>query len=195
MEDKLKQTKLNAISAKLLHRRNIAKYEFINNVILILTIVVPLIFIIAQYVTVGTEYQSLINILSFILSVSLISVSVLALIYRVNDKIFIHKNGLKNNIYIINECDSLIHSKPDNLEWFFKYVAEMDNQDNDTFPKVNEKTRKKIYRDALKEFEPGNVLITCPVCKSSPWKYKPGDCQLCGNEYFYKKGEKNDRKI
>jgi mobilome CxxCx(11)CxxC protein len=71
--------------------------------------------------------------------------------------------------------------KTDELNWFYKYVNEIDNQDNETFASVSEETRKKTYREALKEMNPGDHTITCPICNSSPWKYKEGDCQLCGN--------------
>ena len=51
MTSKIDQTKINALSAKILHRKSKWKYEAINNTILVLTIVVPLLFIIALYVS------------------------------------------------------------------------------------------------------------------------------------------------
>jgi mobilome CxxCx(11)CxxC protein len=181
MQSKIDQTKLNALSAKILHRRSKWKYEAINNVILVLTIIVPLLFIIALYVSKGTDYENLINIISFILSILLIVISVLSLILKVNDKITVHTLGMKNNIYIANECDNVANLSETELNWFFRYVSEMDNQDNDTFSKISKEVKMETYREALKEFSPGDVTITCPLCKSSPWKYKKGSCQLCGN--------------
>ena len=88
---------------------------------------------------------------------------------------------MKNNIYIANECDNLSSLSDTELNWFYKYVSEMDTQDNDTFSKISDDERKETYRAALKEFAPGNFTITCPICNSSPWKFKKGGCQLCGN--------------
>jgi mobilome CxxCx(11)CxxC protein len=181
MTVKIQQTKLNAISAKNLHRKSKWKYEFINGLVLFLTIIVPLLFIIAQYVSKGTESETMINIISFALSVTLIAVSILSMIIKVGDKIATHKMGIKNNLYIANECDNLSTLGEEELKWFFRYVTEIDNQDNDTFSNVSDKTKRKTYREALKEFSPGDYTITCPVCNSSPWKFKKGDCQLCGN--------------
>lgn len=181
MTSKIDQTKINALSAKILHRKSKWKYEAINNTILVLTIVVPLLFIIALYVSKGTDYENLINIFSFILSIVLITISIISLIWKVNDNIIAHKLGMKNNIYIANECDNLANLSENELKWFFRYVSEMDTQDNDIFSTISEDDRKKTYREALKEFAPGNISITCPVCNSSPWKFKKGDCQLCGN--------------
>ncbi|HNY45110.1 MAG TPA: hypothetical protein PLG11_07550 [Bacteroidales bacterium] len=181
MTNKIQQTKLNAISAKILHRKSKWKYEFINGTVLFLTIIVPLLFIIAQFVTKGTNAESTINIVSFILSIVLISISIFSMILKVGDKITNHKMGIKNNLYIANECDNLSNLSDEELKWFYRYVTEIDNQDNDTFSNVSDKERKKTYRDALKEFSPGDYSIKCPICNSSPWNYKKGDCQLCGN--------------
>lgn len=181
MTVKIQQTKLNAISAKNLHRKSKWKYESINGIVLFLTIIVPVLFIIAQYVSKGTESENLINTISFILSITLIAISIYSMIIKVGDKITTHKMGIKNNLYIANECDNLSSLGEEELKWFFRYVTEIDNQDNDTFSKVSDNTKRKTYREALKEFNPGDYTITCPVCNSSPWKYKKGDCQLCGN--------------
>lgn len=181
MTVKIQQTKLNAISAKNLHRKSKWKYESINGIVLFLTIIVPVLFIIAQYVSKGKESENLINTISFILSITLIAISIYSMIIKVGDKITTHKMGIKNNLYIANECDNLSSLGEEELKWFFRYVTEIDNQDNDTFSKVSDNTKRKTYREALKEFNPGDYTITCPVCNSSPWKYKKGDCQLCGN--------------
>ena len=164
MTNKIEQTKLNAISAKLLHRKSKWKYEFINGTVLFLTIIVPLLFIIAQYVSKGTSTENLIIIISFILSIGLISVSVLSMILKIGDKITTSKMGIKNNLYIANECDNLSNLSDEELKWFYRYVTEIDNQDNDTFANIGEKKRKKTYREALKEFSPGDYSITCPIC-------------------------------
>ncbi|OFY26901.1 MAG: hypothetical protein A2275_02025 [Bacteroidetes bacterium RIFOXYA12_FULL_35_11] len=181
MFSKIQQTKLNALSAKNLHRKGKWKYDFLNGSILFLTIIVPLLFIIAQYISKGTNIENIINIISFILSIFLICIAALSLMLKVNDKITTHKVGIKNNLYVSNECDNLLSLSETELQWFFRYVTEIDQQDNDTFARICEKTRRKMYREALKEFSPGDYSITCPLCDSSPWKYKKGDCQLCGN--------------
>ncbi len=66
MTSKIQQTKLNSISAKILHRKSKWRYELINGTVLFLTIIVPLLFIIAQYVSKGTKSENLINNISFV---------------------------------------------------------------------------------------------------------------------------------
>ena len=43
----------------------------------------------------------------------------------------------------------------------------------------SEKTLRKFYRAGMKL--DGNVKVICPNCGASPWNYKSGSCQLCGN--------------
>lgn len=181
MQNKIEQTKLNAISAKILHRKGKNRFERLNILFLVMTLIVPLFFIIAQYITKGTAYESLLNYVSFSLSLILIAISFLSLILKITDKLTTHKIGMKNNIFIANECDSIGKLTEKEQEWFFRYVNEIDTNDIDTFAGISEEKRKETYREALKEIEPGNHDVTCPICKSSPWKYKQGDCQLCGN--------------
>lgn len=179
--NRLEQTKLNALSAKILHKKGLAKYERRNRLVLILTIIVPLLFITAQYVTINTELEAFMNVLSFCLSMLLICVSLIAIFYKYNELVIIHKVGLKNNIYVANECDNLKNKSDIENECFFRYVTEIDNSDNDIFSNITEKERQFAYREALKESEPGNHAVKCPNCNSSPWNFAQGNCQLCGN--------------
>lgn len=181
MNSKIEQAKLNAISARHLHQNGLFRYGLLNNIFLILTVIVPILFIIAQYISKGTAYENVINIISLVLSIVLIAACVLSLILQVSDRIVTYKMGIKNNLYVANECDNVANASADELKWFFRYLSEIDNQDHTTFAKLDEKQRQAAYRQALKEFEPGNYTITCPICHASPWEYKEGDCQLCGN--------------
>jgi mobilome CxxCx(11)CxxC protein len=96
MTDKLRQTKLNALTAKILHRKGIAKYEWLNVVVGVLTIIVPIFFITAQYVTKGEPAENIINNIGFGLSILLIGVSVLAMMLKITERITTHKVGIKN---------------------------------------------------------------------------------------------------
>jgi mobilome CxxCx(11)CxxC protein len=181
MQNKIEQTKLNATSAKILHRKGLNRLEKLNITFLFVTLIVPLFFIVAQYVTKGTEYENIMNNVSFGMSLLLLAITILSIILKITDKITTHKIGMKNNIFVSNECDSVANLPTNEQEWFFRYVSEIDNNDIETFAGISPEEKKDTYREALKEIEPGNHLITCPVCDSSPWKYKKGDCQLCGN--------------
>lgn len=183
MKEDLRQIRMDSLAAKYLHKKSISFYEKIKIVFLVSTIVTPIVFIVASYVSKGTNIEPLINTISFALSIILISLSVIMLIIKLDDKILIHKIGLKNNIYIARESESLLSSQTNKsaLIWFFRYISEIDTADHDTFSGISEEKTKKAYRESLKEFTPGDSNVKCPKCNSSPWEYKKGNCQMCGN--------------
>jgi mobilome CxxCx(11)CxxC protein len=185
MTSKIDQTKLNAIFAIILHRKRMWKFEILNTIIIALTVIVPVTFINAQYVSKGSSYEPTANLLCFMLSIALIGIAVLSLIFKFTDRISTHKMGIRNNIYISNECDNASNAKltEKELAWFYRYVTEIDSQDRVTFEKVWDSIRKDTYREALKAYAPGNFKIKCSKCHSSPWDYKKGDCPQCGNTF------------
>jgi mobilome CxxCx(11)CxxC protein len=185
MDDFLNQTRMNALAAKILHCNGIKKYKILSKVYLISTIIIPLFFIIALYISKGTGFESIINIISFILSIFLISYSVYSLIIKIDDMLIAHKSGMKDNIFILSEASRLLIStvsKDEDMEWFRRYCSEIDARDNEIFSTLKAEKKREAYLEALKEFDPGDYSILCPICESSPWKFEKGECQLCGNK-------------
>lgn len=184
-DDFLNQTRMNAIAAKILHCNGIKKYKFLSKVYLISTIIVPLFFIIALYISKGTTFEPIINSISFILSIFLIGYSVYSLIIKIDDMLIAHKSGMKENIFISSEASRLLNSnvaKGEDMEWFRRYCSEIDSRDSEIFSNIKVEEKREAYLEALKEIDPGNSSTICPSCKSSPWKFEKGECQLCGNK-------------
>lgn len=188
LNDKLRQFKMNALSAQVLHAVRINRYSILIKIEKFLTVVVPLLYLILLYISKGTSWETIIGVISTILSILLIGVSVVSLILGIEGKLDDHKLGLKGNKLICNEVDNFISNgkKEEELEWFFKYVAEVDAKDHEIFAAVKPKEKQYAYREALKEFDHGNPHTKCPVCDASPWKFEAGDCQLCGNKSINK---------
>ena len=136
---------MNSIVAKILHHKGIKKYELLQKIYLISIIVVPLFFIIALYISKGSSFEIIINIISFILSITLICYSVLSLILRIDDKLISHKSGMKNNMFIATEASKLLKSKntEKDLEWFYSYCLEVDIADSEIFSNLDEEERKR----------------------------------------------------
>lgn len=188
LNDKLRQFKMNALTAQVLHAMRINRYSILIKIEKLLTVVVPLLYLILLYISKGTSWETIIGVISTILSILLIGVSVISMILGIEGKLDDHKLGLKGNKLICNEVDNFISNgkKEEELEWFFKYVAEVDAKDHEIFAAVKPKEKQYAYREALKEFSHSNPHITCPVCDASPWKFVAGDCQLCGNKSINK---------
>lgn len=184
MIEKLKQIKLNAIVARILHNKIKGYLVVCKNIFTIITISLPTIVTAVMYFGKGTEYQASTEILSFIMSISMIICSIIYLTLNVDEKLYQNRLYASKNIDVANEIDKLLAQQEiseDLFNWFNRYVSEVDEKDNEILSGINDKHKRNAYRNALKEFEPGNYTIKCPICDKSPWKYIPGNCQLCGN--------------
>lgn len=182
MLERITQTRLNALVAKYLYRRKLRIIRGFGIGVTSATVIVPILFIAAQYVAKGTPAESTLNVIAFIGSAVLICLAVLSLILGITNKLELYSNGLSENIRIAEECSSVISANDSqkDLEWFYKYVASRDAKDSDLLASVRETTRQDAYRKGLMELTP-SAITNCPVCGASPAKYKKGDCQVCGN--------------
>lgn len=181
--ERLRQIRMDALSAKVLHRRGIACYDRYRMGFVLLSTIAPLVFLAALYIGKGTAGEEWLNLAGTLLSFAMIILSIVMLVLRIDDRLVAHKLGLRSSIFIASEAKTLEVSegRPEDLEWFYRYVSEIDSNDNDILREVPDNVRKDVYRQALKEFEPGERSVTCPVCHCSPWDFEAGNCQLCGN--------------
>lgn len=179
MSNKLKQAKLDAIVAKKLHIKRQNKAVNKKNGYNVIAIVTPLLFIAAQHFITNSEFF---NNLSSAASVILIICASLYSYFRIDDKIVKHKIAMRDSIETINKCDEAEEYNEKELSIFFKFITETDKNDEEMLKGVSKKERQEAYKEALKEYEPGNTDITCPYCGSSPWRYTKGSCDACGNK-------------
>ncbi|UML83174.1 mobilome CxxCx(11)CxxC protein [Leptospira interrogans] len=181
---RLKQIKMDALSARALYRDRLFYFNSLKNIYMLISICGSISFLGALYIARGTYFQDSIEFISTILSVITILYAVITLIYKYDDNIIISKNGIRNNTFIASEVDSAIstNKKESELHWFYRYVSQVDTEDNDFFSGLKISHKQKAYREALKESTIGNIEILCARCNRSPWDYEKGDCQLCGNQ-------------
>lgn len=180
--ERITQTRLNALVAKYVYRQKLAVVRGFEIGVTIATVIVPILFIAAQYVAKGTQAEINMNLIAFIGSAVLICLAVLSLVFGISKKLELYSNGLAENIRIAEECSSVIstNDSPKDLDWFYKYVASRDAKDSDLLASVRETTRQYAYRKGLMELTPSSIT-NCPVCGASPAKFRKGDCQVCGN--------------
>jgi len=182
--DKLKQIKLNAIVAKILHNTKIKKYGLSRSIFSFISISIPIIITAIMFFSKGSDTESLVSIVSFIVSIGVVLWGIVMLIANIDEKYFSHKIQASKNIDVANEAENILGARDlpqETVQWFTKYSSQIDEKDNEILNGIKEDKKREAYRNALKEFEPGNHEIKCPICGKSPWKYNPGNCQLCGN--------------
>ncbi|MCI1006494.1 mobilome CxxCx(11)CxxC protein [Herbaspirillum sp. C7C8] len=181
MSDRLLQARTDALAAEYIYAEKLRDLGYVSTSITILTVIVPIIFSAALLITKGGPYEVQFNIASILLSAVLLSVSILSLILKLEQKRESYLIGRRSNIYVSSEALKLLGKDEAELEWFYTYLAEMDAKDQENIGQVSDGFKQKAYRHSLKKLMPGQTDIVCSICSASPFTFKAGTCQLCGN--------------
>ncbi|CAN5332193.1 hypothetical protein BH23BAC1_BH23BAC1_17850 [soil metagenome] len=181
-EQHIKQIRLNALSAKHIHTKEIGRWKQYNMAITILTLIVPILLLIFPVLQINRIFGfTLVNVTS-VFSIFLISLAVLQFIIRIPNKIEKHQMLLTKNTTLAHEAQNiLLNSSKQNPEWLFRQAQGLEVEDLKIIGNVRKKLVQEAYRESLKELELGNNWIVCPICKASPWNFKKGSCEACGN--------------
>lgn len=181
MNESVLQIRTNALVAEYIYTKMLKKIGYMSIAITCLTILVPIIFSAAILIAKGTEYESVFNSISIALSAVLLSLSILALILKLDHKRENYLIARRSNIYVSSEALKLIEKEDTELSWFYNYLAEMDSRDLENIGEISEELKKEAYRHSLKKLIPGRSDTLCSVCHASPFTFISGSCQVCGN--------------
>ena len=181
MNDRILQVRTDALVAEYIYAIKLKQLGYMSMTITCLTILVPIMFSAAILITKGTCYEDALNTASIVLSAVLLSLSVLSLILKLDQKRENFLIARRSNIYVSSEALKLIDKADIELSWFYNYLAEMDSRDQENIGEVSEKIKQEAYRHSLKKLMPGKSDTVCSVCHSSPFKFVAGSCQVCGN--------------
>lgn len=181
MNNRILQIRTNALTAEYIYTKQLKKLEYFNITINVLTFIVPLLFTAALYITKNTEHETLVNNISVILGALLLSITFLSFLFEISSKREKYIVGRRSNIYIANEALKLLNKKDSELDWFYNYLVEIDSKDTENIGEIDKELKKAAYRSSLERLIPGSTDICCSVCHASPFIYKPGSCQTCGN--------------
>ncbi len=182
-KERLNQIKMDAHSARALYRIKLSEYNKLKNIYMLISVVGSISFLGALYISHGTILQGFVEIISSFMSIGTIIYAVITLLYKYDDNIILCKNGIRNNTFISAEVDSALSEKKNEKElyWFYKFVFQVDTEDNDFFSNIKDHEKQVAYRIALMETSTSKSINRCPTCRKSPWDFVKGDCQLCGN--------------
>nr|WP_315256848.1 mobilome CxxCx(11)CxxC protein [uncultured Duganella sp.] len=181
MNERLGQIRTDALAAEYIYTKKLGTIEVISIISNCLTILVPILFFSALLISKGTQYEWVLNIISIVLSSVLLAIVVLALIFRLEQKKENYLIGRRSNFYVANEVLKFINSNDVELSWFFNYVSEMDARDKENIGGVSLSLKQKAYRSSLERLVPGRNDAVCSFCNASPFNFKKGSCQVCGN--------------
>ncbi|MCQ8234175.1 mobilome CxxCx(11)CxxC protein [Pectobacterium carotovorum] len=181
MNQRILQIRTDALVAEYLYTKKLKKIGYLSVTITCLTIIVPVLFSAAVLFAKGTSYEPWINIISTILSVILVTLSILSLIFKVEQKREDCMIARRMNIDVSSEALDLFEKNDSDLEWFYKYIAKMDSTDLENIGDISVEEKKNAYIYSLKKLFPGRSDTVCSFCDASPFRFQKGSCQMCGN--------------
>ncbi|EJO4029688.1 hypothetical protein RQV60_000549 [Vibrio cholerae] len=181
MNENVKQIRMDALSAEYIYTVQLSRIGLLTKSISVLTIIIPILYTSVLLAFKGSEYEPVFNFVSIFLSAILLSLSVFNLILEIDRKKESYFIGRRNNIYVSSEAQNNINAEDTDLKWFYKFVAEMDSRDRENLGHVSSSLKQEAYRHSLMKLYPGQSDTVCSVCNASPFDYKKGDCQVCGN--------------
>ncbi|USH01086.1 hypothetical protein K6Q96_09040 [Grimontia kaedaensis] len=180
-KSKLLQIRTDALSAEYIYRQELNKISFVTTAITALTILVPVVITLALVWAKDTDYEQLMNGISYISSGVLLCLSICSLIFKFEQRKEAYLIGRRTNISIGNEAQELISNSGLDVTWFYKFVAEQDARDQENISNISDSVTQEAYRYTLKKLQPSDSNVVCSVCSASPYIFSKGSCQLCGN--------------
>jgi mobilome CxxCx(11)CxxC protein len=179
----IRQKKLDNLAAKYTHARRISKLNTLQRLVDFFAIGVPILYIPVRYLAKGTASSDRVEMAWELLAALLVLLVVLKIVFRWQDSAELHTKLMGENISLARQADELLRAGDvvtDQSISFFLHLAEKsDKEDLELVGVLPPKDKQFAYREALKEFNPHDPR--CPQCNASAWKFKNGDCQLCGN--------------
>lgn len=180
----LQQAKLNALSAKNLHAACRESLNRKSQVVDFLGIAVPSVYFPLRYYAQHSPYDVGFELVWTVLAILLAIATIAKMAYQWTDKAQKHSELLGANISLVGHVNSLLREEEiskESLRLFLLIDEKREKDDRGALGHIPLPQRQAVYREALKELNPGDPNVLCPVCKASPWKYTSGPCQMCGN--------------
>lgn len=179
----VEQKKLDALSAKYLHQKKLDKINGPNIFVDWFVMAVTVFYFPIRYLAKGTEYSHCAEI-GWEFSAAILFIVVLCKTYfKWQERINKHNKLILANMNLITQANEILNSSNINEElcrYFMNSANQLESEDIEALGKISKEDKKWSYREAIKAFSTNGNTI-CPICESSPWQYKKGNCQLCGN--------------
>jgi mobilome CxxCx(11)CxxC protein len=180
----IRQKKLDSLAVKHLHVKSLVRLTNLNRIVDALAIAVPILYSVPRLIAKDTPYANAVQIGWEVLAAVLVVATAIKIVYHWEDRTKNHSRLLGENISLVRQADDLLLSTsgvPDTVQLFLRLAERSETADREAIGEPSATEKQFAYREALKELEPSNVSIVCPNCGSSPWKFKAGSCQMCGN--------------
>lgn len=180
----IRQKKLDQLAAKHVHGRRQTRLNRWSLGVDFVALAVPVFYFVPRLLAKGTQYEGAVEIVWELLAAILLVLVIVKMVWRWNEKGQKHSTLLGENISLVTHADRLLNDQnasKERVDFFLELADRSEREDRELVGELKDKERQDSYREALKELEPGNTQVLCPVCGASPWHFTKGTCQACGN--------------
>lgn len=180
----LQKKQIDTLSAKYFHVWQLEPIKKVNFVIDILSFCVPALYFPIRYFAKGTRYQEVAEVSWEILAAVLGALALAKVIAKWQEKAEAHSRLRDENMTMFTEASKLLRDDNVSRETVDQFLARCDKLEGEDRGLLGDppKDRKQAaYREAMKEVTPGSVNVVCPICRASPYLFKKGSCDTCGN--------------
>jgi mobilome CxxCx(11)CxxC protein len=182
---KINQKRLDALAVKYVHEQRLSKLRRLNRIADILAFGVPAAYYPVRLAAKGTPLGLYAEGLWTLALAALAFLSAQKMVSRWQDNAERHSRLIGENISLATQADSFLARpellSPDATQAFFNQADLIERQDRDALGPVPRDQKQHAFREALKESAPSSADVKCPVCNASPWQFKAGTCDACGN--------------
>ena len=181
MNERVLQIRTDALAAEYIYTKKLKNIGQLSIVLTCLTIIVPVLISSAAFIGKSTPAEYWINMASIVLGALLLSLSIFSLVARIDQKRESYLIGRRLNVDISSDALELLDKDDSELAWFYKYIAKMDSNDLENIGSISNEEKNNAYLYSLKKLFPGRSDTVCSFCGASPFNFKKGSCQVCGN--------------
>jgi mobilome CxxCx(11)CxxC protein len=180
--ERIETEKFNCLCAEHLHVRALQALDRKITLVDAAALIVPVLYFPARYLGKGTLYSPKVELGWELTAAFLIGLTIWKFVDRWQERFNNHGKLLGENITLKRQAVDLLNdgdATPESAQAFLALAARTERDDRGLLRIISPRERQDAYREALKES--GGTHVSCPICHSSPWNFKRGSCQLCGN--------------
>lgn len=181
--ERIEQERFNCLTAKVLHIDALRKLNHKILAVDALAVIVPVLYFPVRYL--GKDSWNAAAYFEGIwefLAASLLAATIFKFVAKWQDRLNNHGKLLGENIALVNQAADLLNdvgTTSASSKSFLALAERCTQADSELLGQPKPSKKQAAYREAMKEV--GGPSVICPVCHSSPWKFREGSCQACGN--------------
>ena len=183
--DKLEDIQWKASENTVFYKDKLISLNMHRKLLLGANTIIPIISLIALYLSKKEKYEATVSTISFFVSMALFILTIISIIFKVDENVANYNKYINSNCEIKDKAEKFQKGilTEDSLNYFFDEVTVLHSKDIQRVSYKSNKQRQKLYRDAIMLFCPDDAK--CEECGNGVWAINRkgvNTCNVCGNK-------------